>query len=74
MGRKKIKEGKDEKQKFYSPLFKSRYLDMDLSKMEEEEYNKIKKGVYLSISARIIGGILLLIFCIVIIASGGSTW
>lgn len=51
--------------------FRSKYMDLDYKGMSEEEFSKIKKGVYTSMIVRSSTGILLFILGIVAIIFGG---
>lgn len=51
--------------------FRSKYMDLDYEGMSEEDFSKIKKGVYTSMIVRSSTGILLFILGIVAIIFGG---
>lgn len=53
-------------------FFKSKYIDMDIENMSEEEFEKISRKVYTSISLRTGGGIILFVLCIVALILGGK--
>lgn len=62
-GRKK-KEKKDR--------FKSKYADLDIEGMPDEEFSKISNKVYMAIAVRSFGGIVLFILCIIALVLGGT--
>ena len=53
-------------------IFRSKYMDLDIENMSDEEFSKISKKVYISIATRGIGGIILFILCIIGFIVGGS--
>lgn len=55
-----------------SVIFRSRYMNLDIENMSEEEFNSISKKVYTSIALRGSGGIILFILCIIALIMGGK--
>jgi len=53
-------------------LFKSKYMDLDIENMSDEEFSKISRGVYTSILSRGIGSIILFVLCIIGLIIGGK--
>lgn len=63
----KVKRNKDR--------FKSKYLDLDIKNMSDEEFEKISKSVYSSIAIRCgSGGILLILCFIALVLCGKYLW
>lgn len=55
-----------------SVIFRSRYMNLDIENMSEEEFNSISKKVYTSIALRGSGGLILFILCIIALIMGGK--
>ncbi len=53
-------------------IFRSKYMDLDIENMSDEEFSQISKKVYTSIATRSIGSIILLILCIIGFIVGGK--
>lgn len=53
-------------------IFRSKYMDLDIENMSDEEFSQISKKVYISIATRSIGSIILLILCIIGFIVGGK--
>ena len=51
--------------------FKSKYLDLDIENMTDEEFSKISNKVYGEIGFRCGGGTILLILCFIALVLGG---
>ena len=53
-------------------IFRSKYMDLDIENMSDEEFSQISKKVYTSIAIRSIGSIILFILCIIGFIVGGK--
>ena len=53
-------------------IFKSKYMDLDIENMSQEEFDKISRKIYSSIAVRTGGGIILFILCIIALVIGGK--
>lgn len=53
-------------------IFKSKYMDLDIENMSEEEFEKISRKIYSSIVLRTGGGVILFILCIIALIIGGK--
>lgn len=51
--------------------FRSKYADLDIEGMSDEEFAKISNDVYRAIAIRGFGGIVLFILCIIALMLGG---
>lgn len=53
-------------------IFRSKYMDLDIENMSDEEFSKISRKVYMSIVNRGVGSIILFILCIIGFIIGGK--
>lgn len=53
-------------------IFRSKYMDLDIENMSDEEFARISKKVYTSIALRGSGGLILFILCIIALIIGGK--
>lgn len=57
--------------KMRKDVYISKYIDLGIENMSDEEFSQISKKVYISIALRCIGGTMLFVFCILVLVVGG---
>lgn len=57
--------------KMRKDVYISKYIDLGIENMSDEEFSQISKKVYISIALRSIGGMMLFVFCILVLVVGG---
>lgn len=55
-----------------SSIFRSKYMELDIENMPDEEFRKISRKVYFAIIVRSCSGVFLFILCIIALVLGGK--
>lgn len=67
MSTKKRKQKREEQKRKDEAFLKSKWMDVDLESLTEDQFNDIKWGLRANYMSRIIGGVVLAGICIILI-------